>query len=173
MTNILIKFFSKNRTGSKVIISEDRTESKDLIFKDISNNPFRLLITRVSDCYGYIDGVNVCTFETMHIEGNLLHINHFALVTDLIGTNFGETCLRAFAALVETQQPSINCISFSLHRSTSETKKSEQILLKLANARIRLLENLGAINIELKKPNNECYDVTGKWYKNRWKLSEV
>lgn len=161
-SNILLKILNK-------LFYENRTDFKGVNFKSIGEARYSLA-TMPADCYGYIDGVYACTFETMHIKGDLLHIEHFALGTDLIGKNLGEKCLRAFAALVETQQPSIKCISFSLHRSTSKTKDSEQMLLKLAEARKKLLVNIGAVDIEQKKPNNKCYDVTGKWYKPQWKL---
>mgnify|MGYP003150530414 FL=1 len=120
------------------------------------------------DCYGYLDQKHVCTFETMHIQRNSLHIEHFAIVTDVIGHKLGQQILRAFARLVDEQNPSLGYMSFSLHRSTSATKRSQESLLKLAEARKQLLEEIGAVDIEINRPNSECYDVTAKWYKAMW-----
>ena len=163
MNNVFIRVAWK----LKKIFFENKAEYNGIHFVGIGEANY-FLTTRAADCYGYINGVPVCTFETMDVNGDFLHIEHFALRSNLIGRNLGEKCLRAFADLVRTQQPSIKCISFSLYRSTSKTKECESRLLKLANARKNLLEKIGAVDISFKKPNQECYDVTGKWYKSQW-----
>ncbi|WP_024873633.1 hypothetical protein [Tolumonas lignilytica] len=122
------------------------------------------------NCYGYINDVSLCTFELMSIHENILSIDHFALNSRQIGKKYGELCLRAFAALVNEQNPKIEVIHFSLYRSTSLVKNSEEKLLKLKNARVRLLESISAEEIQVNHPNNYCYDVTGKWHKSKWLL---
>jgi len=157
----VIKIFEK-------LFYKSQAEKEYIFFASRGMKPY-IFTKYPADCYGYINGVHVCTFENMHIEADFLHIEHFALRIDQVGKKLGERYLRDFAALVELQQPHIDCISFSLYRSSSETKNCQRKLLKLANARKRLLKTLGARDVEQKKPNNECYNVTGKWYKNEWK----
>jgi hypothetical protein len=152
----------------KNLICKGQAEREYIFFASRGMEPY-IFTKYPSDCYGYINGAHVCTFENMRIEADFLHIEHFALRIDQIGKKLGEKCLRDFAVLVELQLPHIDYISFSLYRSTSKTKNCQRKLLKLANARKTLLKTLGARDIEQNKPNNECYNVTGKWYKNEWK----
>ena len=156
MIQSLINFFRrKNNTNTGIY------------FQSFGETPYHLS-NGTPDCYGYLGGEHVCTFETLSIRGNSFHIEHFAVETDVIGNKVGEKSLRAFAKLISSQNPSLEYISFSLHRSTSATKNSEQSLIKLAEARQALLEKIGAVEIEVSNPNSECYDVTARWYKDMW-----
>jgi hypothetical protein len=118
--------------------------------------------------YGYIGHEHVCTFERIELIESTVKVNHFALHEAFIGQDWGETCLRTFAASVASQIPNINKIDFGLYQSTEGTKADLVKLKKLADAREALLKKIGASEITKTQLNSECWEVTGSWPKDFW-----
>ena len=116
-----------------------------------------------AECYGYENGMSVCTFESMSLNAGKLHIEHFAVSKTMIGKNYGEICLRDFAAMVQAQMPIISEITFDLGRSLTGSD-----IAQLAKARESLLKRIGAINICIRQSNASCKVVSAAWQKSAW-----
>lgn len=154
-------FFSLNRFFSKKHLFNG------IHFRDLSKENYEFHNV-LNECYGYINGKHVCTFENLNISGTNLHIDHFALHSPFIGKNYGEQCLRAFAKMLSVQREDIKTIDFSLYKTTGDIKNNLKQLEKVRDARKHLLEKIGAKNIKVEHPSELCYDVTGIWDKSMW-----
>lgn len=106
---------------------------------------------------------SIAFFENVSTSGDALHIDHFAVDTDLIGCRRAETILRGYAQLVLQQAPHIEKITFDLHRANTGSD-----IEKLANARFALLERIGARNIRKCWPNLRRVQVCAEWRKAQW-----
>ncbi|MBP2572385.1 hypothetical protein J2767_003563 [Agrobacterium tumefaciens] len=117
------------------------------------------------DCYVKDGSERIATFETLSLRdnGNIFHIDHFALDSSRKKQRLGEVVLRGFARLVAQQLPDVNQITFELYRCLPGTD-----LEKLASARSDLLERVGAHDVTKVRPNNHHICVTGKWARVRW-----
>ena len=115
------------------------------------------------DCCGYDNGKHVCTFETMSLSSNKLHVEHFAVSKPMIGKGYGESCLRHFAALVKVQMPYVCEITFDLGRSLTGSDIS-----RLAQARKVLFENVGAVDICIRQCNTSSKVVGAAWKQQAW-----
>lgn len=117
------------------------------------------------DCYVKAGSEPIATFETLSLRdnGNVLHIDHFALNSSRTRNGLGEITLRGFARLVAEQLPEVDQITFELYRSLPGTD-----LEKLAQARFDLLERVGAHDVAKVRPNNHCICVRGTWTRVSW-----
>jgi hypothetical protein len=115
------------------------------------------------DCYGYIGGIHVCTFELMSLSLPALQINHFAVTGSNKGKKLGEQCLRGFALLVSEQTPSITEMNFFLYKAVSVSD-----INNLSIARANLLNKIGAAGVSVSQPSPTCREVSGTWNKPSW-----
>lgn len=145
-----------NKSGTKA--------SKMIYFYANNNEPYTLSASN-TNCYVRDDDGNVATFENISFQENfsVLHIDHFALTTDVRNKGRGMEVLRAFAKVVAKHQPPIQQIKFSLYRRSTGSTES------LANGREKLLQRIGAKDVGQEKPNSrDVIVVTGTWYRDDW-----
>ncbi|MFD1006761.1 hypothetical protein [Oceanisphaera ostreae] len=107
--------------------------------------------------------MNIAYFQSMSISSEQLHIEHFAVDSELSQQGIGEEVLRNFAALVKVQAPTISQITFDLGRATSNSD-----VVKLAKARESLFKVIGAVNIKKHQPNSWCWVVSATWNIDKW-----
>jgi predicted GNAT family acetyltransferase len=122
-----------------------------------------LLLPDAPDCYVKQGNVSVGYLQTMMLQSNQLHIDHFAVDSSQIGNGIAEQLLRGFAAIVKEQSPSTTSISFDLGRATSSSD-----IFKLAKARTSLFHRIGASDIQQRQPNKDCIVVSAVWSRNNW-----
>lgn len=125
--------------------------------------PYELTMFYAPDCYVKEGSGAIATFETMSLKGTTLHIDHFAMDHSLRGSGKAEQVLRGFARLVAEQTQGVKQITFDLHRSLAGDD-----IEKLACARSALLERIGARNVRLRRPNENCICVAAVWDKADW-----
>lgn len=132
-------------------------------FKGCSNSP---LILPTHTVIGYLDNIQVCSFEHLQWNERTMTVGHFGVMEQYIGMNLGTRSLTDFAALISEQFPLIEEIKFHISPSSSGTD-----IELLANARVMLLEKIGATEINIHSPTSNCYVVTGIWQKSQWKYT--
>ena len=120
----------------------------------------------VPDCVVKEGNREIAYFETMNLNGSVLHVDHFALSLSQVGNRRADEVLRGFANLVSRQLPEVDVIAFDLFRCGSSSD-----IYKLAKARASLLERIGATDIRRFEPNNDRIVVSGKWEKISWTTS--
>ena len=133
------------------------SKKSTVTFKGGNQSP---LILPIPTIFGYLGNIQVCAFENLLWGERTLSVGHFGVMEQYIGMDIGTRSIRDFAALISKQVPLIEEIHFNFSRSTSETD-----IELLANARVRLLEKIGASEIDISKPTSDCYVVTGIWRK--------
>lgn len=121
------------------------------------------LIPSTPNCHAEEGNSCIGNIETMTLNANQLHIEHFAVDSSLIGKGRAELLLREFAALVRAQAPNITTMTFDLGRSTPTSD-----IAKLAQARVALFQRVGALNIQQRKPNPDSIVVSATWDRSKW-----
>ncbi|WOB50954.1 hypothetical protein NYR97_06110 [Xanthomonas hydrangeae] len=142
------------------------SHSSKITFAGRSGQPYEFVPQHgfpASDCYGSEKDVAVCTFETMSLSTQALHVEHFAVTKAMAGRGYGERCLRDFAEMIQAQMPLVSEITFDLVRSLSGSD-----IARLAKAREALFQRLGAIQIGVRSPNQWCHVVSATWPRSSW-----
>jgi hypothetical protein len=138
-------------------------EKSTVTFKGSSQSP---LILPTHTVIGYLGGIQVCSFEHLQWSERAMSVGHFGVMEQYIGMDIGTLSIRAFAALISKHMPQIVEIRFELSQASPLTN-----IELLANARVMLLEKIGATEINIHSPTSNCYVVTGIWQKSQWKYT--
>lgn len=139
------------------------SKKSTVTFKGCSKSP---LVLPTHTVIGYLDDIQVCSFEHLVWNERSMTVGHFGVMEQYRGMDLGTRCLTDFAVLISEQVPLIEEIQFHISRSSSGTD-----IELLANARVRLLEKIGATDIDINNPTSDCYVVTGVWRKSKWKYT--
>lgn len=139
------------------------SDKNTFIFKVNNETPLELPTHTI---FGYLGNIQVCAFEHLQWGEQTLSVGHFGVMEQYIGMDIGTRSISAFAALISKHMPQIVEIRFDLSQSSPLTN-----IELLANARVMLLEKIGATEINIHSPTSNCYVVTGIWQKSQWKYT--
>jgi hypothetical protein len=119
---------------------------------------------------GYYDKAKIsyndmdfCVVEDITRIGEVLKISHFSVHDNFRGARIGKKCLRKFATHIDKIAPTINTIDFSLSKLPITFPQA-----KVAQARLHLLNEIGATNTSMIALPQGKFLVTGSWNKDTW-----
>jgi hypothetical protein len=104
-----------------------------------------------------------CLFEDITIGAGKVFVGHFSVNNQFRGSLIGEQCLRKFAAHIAQLYPNINTIEFSLYKLPTNFPHQ-----KIAQARLDLLNRIGASATSISALPQGNFQVCGSWDKSKW-----